>query len=110
MALTDYLWEIEIKELQKIPTGTGGYISSWVTVGIFRGLINKKIPNMAYQGGKIVEMSEYKAMGVDNIYLKPENRLVYDNYVYRIKGKPKNCIRRNHHVTIELDFVGFDKI
>ncbi|MGL5709967.1 MAG: hypothetical protein ACRCW9_03885 [Cetobacterium sp.] len=108
MSLNDYLWNIEIRELQKVSTGSGGYISNWVKVGTFRGLINKKIPNVSYQGGKIVEYSEYKAMGLDHIELKAENRLVYDDYVYRIKGKPKNCIGRNHHVTIELDFVGFD--
>lgn len=108
MALNDYLWDIEIRELQKIPTGTGGYISNWVKVGIFRGLINKKVPNIAFQGGKLTEISEYKAMGISNDNLKIENRLVYDDYIYRIKGKPKNCIGRNHHVSIDLDFIGFD--
>jgi hypothetical protein len=109
MALNDYLFDIEIRELQKTLTGTGGYISNWVKVGVFRGLINKKVPNVVYQGGKIVEFSEYKAMGIDNIHLKPENRLVYDGYIYRIKGKPKDCIQRGHHVSIDLDFIGFDQ-
>lgn len=108
MSLLDYLWDIDILELQKTSTGTGGYISTWVKVGVFRGLINKKVPNIIFQGGKQTEFSEYKAMGIDDVNLKVENRLRYDDYLYRIKGKPKNCIQRNHHVSLDLDFVGFD--
>lgn len=103
----DYFYNIDILTLSKVRNGTG-FISNWVKVGTLRGLINKKMPNVGTLGGKVNEVSEYKAMGFYHPEVKPENRLSYGGYTYRIKGKPKDCIGLGHHITVELDFVGQD--
>jgi hypothetical protein len=106
--LEDYFWDIEILELTKVKVGQG-YISNWIPIGTWKGIINKTTPNVSTAAGKTTEVSEYQAMGALNDNIKADMRLRDKGYTYRVKGKPKDCIQLGHHISLDLDFLGYDQ-
>lgn len=115
MAIEDYFHDITV--LQQIPTTNsqvGGVSKNWCKVYTLSGVINQRYANNSPDGGRQGENSEYIGyfeFSYDNEnYLKKSNgiRLQDENgYIYKLKGKLKNTIKRNHHFRIDLQYVDY---
>lgn len=113
MAIEDYFHDIIVlKQLSTETNLIGGVNDNWGEVKTLRGVINCKNIEPSTLSGKAGENTEYNGLfeySDDSInYLKAENRVKdTDGYIYKIPGKPKNTIQRNHHFKVELIFVEY---
>lgn len=113
MAIEDYFHDIIV--LQQIGTDSnliGGINDNWGEVKTLRGVINCKNVEPSTLSGKAGENTEYNGLfeySEDSInYLTSKSRLKdEDGFIYKISGKPKNTIQRNHHFKVELIFVEY---
>ncbi len=107
--IEDYYYDITVLDRTKVDNGAGGWSEAWTEIAIVQGVINRSTPNTSFIGGKVTEMSEYKALTELNDYIKAHSRLKdSDGKVYRVNGKPKDCIKRGHHLAMDLDYYDQD--
>jgi hypothetical protein len=110
MALEDYFNDIIIESLVGNKTDLlGGRVEEWGEATTIKGVVNQKYSNISTNSGRSGEESEYIGLFeiTDNstTYLKKPNRINDNGYIYKIRGKPKNTLNRNHHYRVELQYV-----
>lgn len=107
--IEDYYYDITVLDRVKVDNGAGGWAETWTELAIVRGVINRSTPNTSFIGGKVTEFSEYKALTEPNEYINANSRLKdSDGKIYRVNGKPKDCIKRGHHLAMDLDYYDID--
>lgn len=113
MAIEDYFEDIIVLEqIGTQPNLIGGIQDNWGEVMTLRGVINCRNTQPSILAGKAGENSEYNGLFeyCDNAinYLKPENRYKDQaGFIYKMSGKLKNTVYRDHHFKVDLIFVEY---
>jgi hypothetical protein len=118
MAIKDYFGDIHVLEQIGSQAGRsnqiGGRDRQWNIISTIQGVINQAYSNQDNSRGKEGEQSEYKGFfeysSTNLDYLEGKYRLKdSEGHVYKIKGKAKNTINRNHHLKCDLTFDSYIK-
>ena len=110
MAIEDYFVDIIVLfQLDKTSNMLGGLDEDWQETVTIRGVINQKSSQQSIVGGKSNQetyINGYFEITDDTTnYLIPENRIKYDDKIYRIIGKQKNTVNRNNHYKVDLIYL-----
>jgi len=109
MSIQNYYNTISILQASKVNNGIGGKTLTWNIIDTVQGVINQDVGSETVNG-KVLERTVYKGYTEVNSNIEAKHRLKdIDNKIYRIKGSPKNTIRKNHHYRLELDYYEEDQ-
>lgn len=114
MAIEDYFGNIIVLKQIGSSNKIGGRSGKWEEIDTIQGVINQSYSNQDNSRGREGEQSEYKGIfeySTDNLtYLNGTYRLKDSaGYVYKIKGKAKNTVNRNHHLRVDLTYDSYIK-
>ena len=115
MAIKNYFGDITVLQKSESKSNQiGGRGGIWEEVTTIKGVINQSYSNQDNSRGREGEQSEYKGFfeySTDNLtYLNGTYRLKDSaGYVYKIKGKAKNTVNRNHHLRVDLTYDSYIK-
>lgn len=114
MAIKDYFGDIKVLQQTGTKNKIGGRSGDWVVETTIRGVINQAYTNQDNSKGKENEQGEYKGFfeySTANLgYLSGVYRLKdSEGKVYKVKGKGKNTLNRNHHIRVDLTYDSYIK-
>lgn len=109
MAIGDYFHTISVLQQSGSSGQTGNRSGSWLEIATLNGVINQRYANRDNGKGKTTENSEYigyfEYNSTNQSYLDIQYRLKdTDDKIYKIKGKAKNTMNKNHHFRVDLQF------
>jgi len=114
MAIKDYFGDITVLQQTGTSNQIGGRGGTWEEITIIQGVINQSYTNQDNSKGRENEQGEYKGFfeySTANIgYLNGVYRLKdNEGKVYKVKGKGKNTLNRNHHIRVDLTYDSYVK-
>jgi len=114
MAIKDYFTDITVLQQTGTKNLIGGRSGTWEEVTTIRGVINQSYANQDNSRGREGEQSEYKGFfeySTTNLgYLNGIYRLKDgEGKVYKVKGKGKNTLNKNHHIRVDLTYDSYVK-
>ncbi len=109
MAIQDFYEDIDKLIKSGVSDGRGGTKYVLSTEKTLKGLINQATSNEIDMAGKKGIEATHKLYCDITEDLNNDDMLFQDGVYYRITSKPKNTVKRNHHLKIFLKEISLDK-
>lgn len=110
MTLNDYYGDLNLYTETSAPNGRGGFTKTWTPLNrSIQGLINQASTAESEMAAKLGITAAFNLYCDVGVVIDHENLIEKDGSYYRIVGKPKNTVGRNHHWKIPLEYVSLDE-